>query len=182
MRAEDAAARAGMTLAWRPFNVREIMIEQNNVPFRGKPVKARYMWRDIERRAGRHGLPFAGEPPYPVDPDLLANRVGTVAAIEGWCPSFTRALYRDWFLDRRAPGDAAGLSAILRGLGRDADAVLAAADGPAVRQRYAAETDAARSLGIFGSPSFVADGEVFWGDDRMEDAFDWALGRRPGIS
>ena len=57
MRIEQVAARADVEVRWRPFNVREIMIEQNNIPFRGKPVKMRYMWRDIERRAARYGIP-----------------------------------------------------------------------------------------------------------------------------
>src|ERR687884_1789775 len=83
MRIEEVTARGGVEVRWRPFNVRQIMIEQNNIPFRGKPVKTRYMWRDLERRAARHGLPFVKEPPYPVDPDNLANRVGVLAADEG---------------------------------------------------------------------------------------------------
>ena len=57
-RAEGLAARAGVELSWRPFSVRTLMREQNNIPFAGKPVKAAYMWRDIERRAARLGVPF----------------------------------------------------------------------------------------------------------------------------
>ena len=97
MRIEQVAAEAGVNVHWRPFNVREIMIEQNNIPFRDKPVKMRYMWRDIERRAARYGIPFRGIPTYPVDPEYLANRVGVVAAIEGWCPEYTRPLTRRGF-------------------------------------------------------------------------------------
>ena len=87
-RAEQLATRAGVVLHWRPFSVRTIMVEQNNRPFAGKPVKLAYMWRDLERRAQRHGIPFASIPPYPVDTDGLANRVATLAAAEGWCPEF----------------------------------------------------------------------------------------------
>ena len=77
---------------------------------------------------------------------------------------------------RRGPRTPEALRRILGTLGRDADAVLATADGDAIRARYAAETDCARALGIFGSPTFAcADGEIFWGDDRLEDALDWCL-------
>jgi 2-hydroxychromene-2-carboxylate isomerase len=93
MRIEGAAQLAGIEVRWRPFNVREIMIEQNNIPFRGKPVKMQYMWRDIERRAARYGIPFNRVPTYPVDSGNLANRVGVLAATEGWCPEYTRATY-----------------------------------------------------------------------------------------
>src|SRR5919202_3476502 len=81
MRIEEAAARFGIEVRWRPFNVRQIMIEQDNIPFRSKPVKMRYMWRDIERRAARHGIPFNRIPTYPVDPEYLANRVGVLSAV-----------------------------------------------------------------------------------------------------
>ena len=70
MRIEEAAARVGIEVRWRPFNVRAIMLEQNNIPFRGKPVKMRYMWRDIERRAARYAIPFNALPTYPVDPSI----------------------------------------------------------------------------------------------------------------
>ena len=102
-RAEAAAARAGIALRWRPFSARTIMLEQNNRPFVGKPVKMTYMWRDLERRAERHGVPFAAIPPYPIDMDERANRVATLAADEGWCPAFTRAIYAQWFLEGRTP-------------------------------------------------------------------------------
>ena len=60
MRIEAAAAAAGVELRWRPFFLREILLEQDNSPFIGKPAKMRYMWRDLERRATRHGVEFAG--------------------------------------------------------------------------------------------------------------------------
>jgi 2-hydroxychromene-2-carboxylate isomerase len=52
-RAEALARTAGIELVWRPFSVRTQMREQNNSPFVGKPVKLRYMWRDVARRAAR---------------------------------------------------------------------------------------------------------------------------------
>lgn len=173
MRIERLAAEAGVKLRWRPFNVRQIMIEQNNIPFRDKPVKLAYMWRDIERRAARYGLPFKHPPPYPVDPENLASRVGVLAAVEGWCPEYTRATYASWFLEGRAPGEPDHLSGLLRRLGRDPASVLARADSAEIRGKYDSETEAARQLAIFGSPSFVAAGEMFWGDDRLEDALLW---------
>jgi 2-hydroxychromene-2-carboxylate isomerase len=173
MRVEEAAAQAGIGVRWRPFNVREIMLEQDNIPFRDKPVKMRYMWRDIERRAARHGIPFDRIPTYPVDPDNLANRVGVVAATEGWCPEYTRATYRAWFLEDKPPGDPEHLRSILSALGKDPEAVTTQADSREIRDRYDAETDAARSMGIFGSPTFVVADEIFWGDDRLEDALEW---------
>lgn len=178
-RAEAVARAAGVVLVWRPFSVRTLMREQNNVPFAGKPVKMAYMWRDLERRAQRFGVPFAGIAPYPTDADERANRVATLAAMQGWCAEFTRAAYRAWFVDKLDPGRPEVLGPILAGLGRDAARCIEAADGDEVRAEYAQQTDRARALGIFGSPSFVHGGEVFWGDDRLDDAVAWALAQ-PG--
>ena len=80
------------------------MIAQNNRPFVGKPVKLAYMWRDVERRAMRYGIPFRTIPDYPNDSDELANRVATVASIDGWCAAFSKAAYAQWFLENKDPG------------------------------------------------------------------------------
>ena len=174
-RAEQVAARAGVALRWHPFSVRSIMIEQNNRPFVGKPVKLSYMWRDLERRARRHGIPFSSIPDYPNDPDELASRIATLAVIEGWCPQFARAAYTLWFVENKDPGNIEHLTPVIESLGKNARDVVARADGQEVRDKYAAETERARSLGVFGSPTFVYGDEVFWGDDRLEDAIDWCV-------
>ena len=172
-RADALAAREGITLRWRPFSVRSIMIEQNNRPFVGKPVKLAYMWRDLERRALRHGIPFASIPSYPNDADELANRVATLAAVEGWCPTFAKAAYRTWFMENKDPGTLDHLAVLLERLGKNPNEVVANANSQEIRDRYAEETEIARSLSIFGSPTFVCGSELFWGDDRLEDAIDW---------
>ncbi|WP_246682146.1 DsbA family protein [Mesorhizobium sp. B3-2-1] len=55
--------------------------------------------------------------------------------------------------------------------------MIAKADGARAHERLKAETDAACSYDIFGSPAFVIDGETFWGDDRLEEGLAWAAGR-----
>ena len=174
MRIEELSARVDVKVRWRPFNARAIMIEQNNIPFRGKPVKTRYMWRDLERRARKYGVPFAEIPPYPVDSDMLGSRVAVLAANEGWCPEYTKAVYSAWFLEHQAPGDVDELRKLLQELNHDPDRVLEQANSKEVRDTLEAETDVARSHGIFGSPTFLVGNEIFWGDDRLEDAIEWA--------
>lgn len=172
-RAESLAAEAGVEFVWRPFSVRTLMREQENIPFATKPVKMKYMWRDVERRAAQFGIPFDGVPPYPIDPNELANHVATLAAREGWCKEFTQAAYRKWFVEKRDPGGPEALREILGALGRDAERCIKRASDGNVMQEYTAATERARQLGIFGSPTFVVGQEIFWGDDRLEDALAW---------
>ncbi len=179
-RAEAVGARAGIELVWRPFSVRTLMREQHNVPFATNPVKTKYMWRDLERRAARFSVPFNGIPPYPIDPNETANHVATLAAREGWCKEFTQSAYRTWFLEKQDPGTSESLRSILKSLGRDADDCLSRAGEDKTKQEYLASTERARRLGLFGSPTFVVGEEIFWGDDRLDDAFAWCKARAPG--
>ncbi len=153
------------------------MKEQNNSPFSGKPFKLKYMWRDIERRAERFQIDFAGAPQYPIDVEERANHVATLASAEGWCQEFVQAAYRTWFIKKLDPGAPENLSSILESLGHDPDSCTAKAESREVIALYKSRTDKARELGIFGSPSFVAGSEVFWGDDRLEDALTWCQTR-----
>jgi len=109
-----------------------------------------------------------------VDPGGLANRVAVVASLEGWCSEYTKATYRAWFLENKTPGDIQHLHSILLELGKEPDSINSRADGQEIRSRYDSETEQAKSLCIFGSPTFMWGNEIFWGDDRLEDAIDWA--------
>ena len=176
MRAAEVERAHGVRFAWRPFNVRAIIMEMNNRPFVGKPVKEAYMWRDLERRAARYGIPIRVPAPYPLKEADRANRVAVVGAGEGWCPDYVRATYRRWFQDGQEPGSEPNLSASLREAGQDATRVLALAGAEAAGRALDAATDAARALGIFGVPTFAVGREIFWGDDRLEDAILWHRG------
>ena len=175
MRVGDIERQNGITFRWRPFDVRAIMTEMVNIPFTNKPIKARYMWRDIERRAKMYGLRWSTIPPYPIKHLGFANRVALIGAREGWCPQFARAAYRRWFVDGHDPSGEPELTGALGEIGQDPAAILAVAASDQAKADLNAETNAARALGIFGSPTFVAGKEIFWGDDRLEDAIRWHL-------
>ena len=80
----DLARENGIDVQWRPFSVRALMQEMNNIPFAGKPAKERYMWRDLERRAARQGADISLPITYPLPDFDRANRVAIVAQQEGW--------------------------------------------------------------------------------------------------
>ncbi len=91
MRLAKVERTSGVDFQWRPFNVRHVMIKQNNIPFKDKPVKTAYMWRDIERRAESYGLSPKIPAPYPLPGLVLANVVATLGAEEGWTEGHVRA-------------------------------------------------------------------------------------------
>ena len=172
-RLNEIEAASGIRFRWRPFNARAIMQEMNNVPFATKPIKLAYMWRDIERRALKYGLPIKVPAPYPLKNFDLASRVAVLAEMEGWCPDYLRASYKRWFVESMEVGIEPNLSESLSEIGQDPDRVIEAANAEPVERAYDNNTREARRLNIFGSPTFVVRGEVFWGDDRLEDAIDW---------
>ena len=173
MRLKDVERQVGIPFEWRPFSVRRIMIEQNNVPFAEKPVKSAYMWRDIERRAATYGLPVRVPAPYPLREFDLANKVAIVGRSEGWCEEYVIATYKRWFQQGQPAGSEPNLSTSLTEIGQDPLRVIAKAEEDMTRNAYFAATDEAENLGVFGAPTFVVGQEVFWGDDRLEDAVDW---------
>lgn len=172
-RLAQVEAAQGVRFRWRPFSVRSIMQAMNNIPFATKPAKLAYMWRDVERRAALYGLPIRMPVPYPLKEFDLANRVAVLGETEGWCADYARATYRRWFADGKEAGSEPNVSESLAEIGQDPLRVIAQARSDETGQRYAAATEEARRLGIFGSPTFVARGELFWGDDRLDDAIAW---------
>ncbi|CDX38347.1 DsbA oxidoreductase [Mesorhizobium sp. ORS 3359] len=173
MRLAEIQAETSIEFRWRPFNVRSIMIEMDNVPFAKKPVKAAYMWRDIERRAAMHRMVPKLPAPYPLAELDRANRVAIIAAREGWCEAYARESYRRWFEMGEPAGSEPNISASIEKAGQKPEPVLRQADSDAAKADLAAATEQAKALGIFGSPNFVVDGELFWGDDRLDDAIRW---------
>jgi 2-hydroxychromene-2-carboxylate isomerase len=182
MRIEAAAEAAGVGVVWRPFLLGPIFAAQGwtTSPFNLYPEKGRSMSRHMEREAAKLGIPFCRPDPFPQN-SLLAARIGLVGAERGWVAAFTKAVFRTEFAKGRAISDPAVLAGILAELGQDADAVLAEAQGDANKARLRRVGEEAQALGLFGAPSFVADDrEVFWGNDRLDRALEWAVahGRR----
>jgi 2-hydroxychromene-2-carboxylate isomerase len=179
MRVEDAARDAGVSLAWRPFLLGPIFKSQgwNDSPFNLYPAKGRYMWRDLERTCERLGLPFRRPSAFPRS-GLLAARVACCHRGEAWLPAFVRGVYRANLAEDRDIASPAVIGDVLEGAGADPAAALSAAEAPAAKERLRAETERAVALGVFGAPTFAVGGELFWGNDRLDEALAWA--RRGG--
>lgn len=173
MRIAAVERSAGLSFRWRPFHLLIILQEMKHVPFADKPIKCAYMWRDLERRAAMHRIPIRVPAPYPSRQSVVANLVAIVGMREGWGCDFVRAAYRRWFQLGQETGSEPNVSQSLNDIGQDPPRVFALANSENVKGMLSAETDAARELGIFGSPTFSVGRELFWGDDRLEDAISW---------
>jgi 2-hydroxychromene-2-carboxylate isomerase len=169
------AAEQGVPVRWRPFLVMPIMAELGLTqgPFLPYPAKTAYMWRDIERRAQRHGLPYSRPSTYPV-PSLQTARIACIAADEGWCQAFTEGVFRLHWTRDLPIGSEQNLRQVLTDLGQSPESLFERAQAPAVKAALKAATDEARARGLFGAPSFTVGDELFWGDDRLEEALEWA--------
>lgn len=174
-RLEPLAEAAGIDVRCRPFLLGPIFAAQgwDTSPFVLYPAKGRYMWRDMERRATLYGLPFLRPERFPQN-SLLAARIATVAAGEGWCLPFARAVYHAEYADGRDISEEPVIRDLLARIGQPADEVIARALSAENKLLLRRSTEEAEQRGVFGAPTFLVGTELFWGDDRLDDALAFA--------
>jgi 2-hydroxychromene-2-carboxylate isomerase len=166
----DALARdAGVRVDLRPFLLGPIFQAQgwNDTPFRLFPGKGAYMMRDIARLAEKYGVVYNRPRLFP-RMSVLPARIALLGQDEPWGRDFCLAVFRANFqhdLDIQAEDVV------------HADGLIARGKSEAAKEALRRRVDRARNLGLFGAPTFFVDGEMFWGNDRLEDALDWT--RRP---
>ena len=167
----DVEKNHQVSFNWKPFSVRVIMKEMNNIPFpKDKLNKVNYMWRDIERRAEGYGF-FAKTPvPYPLSEFDIANQIAILGLDKSWGVDYVRLTYKKWFQEGKEPAIEPSISEVCKELKLNKDEIISEAKTKLIEDKYLANTNSARENKIFGSPSFVVKNEIFWGDDRMEDA------------
>ena len=175
MRIEAAAAQAGVGVHWRPFLLGPIFAAQGmkDSPFNLFPVKGRYMWRDMERICAGYGLPWRQPAPFPQNGVLAARCVLALDAVAR--PAFSKGIYTAQFGEGRNIAEQATVASVLTSLGHDAAAIIAKAGSQPVKDELRANTEEAQRAGIFGAPAMITpDGELFWGNDRLDEALAWA--------
>ena len=175
-RMRPLAAAASVRVRFRPFLLGPIFKAQgwDTSPFNLYEAKGRYMWRDMERLAAGLDLPFRRPDPFPQN-SLLPARVALFGLTDGWGEGFSVAVFHAQFVEDGRIDEPRTLAEILSRLDVDADAALEAAQSDDIKSRLRSEVEAAQQLGVFGAPSFTTgDGELFWGNDRLERALIWA--------
>ena len=174
-RIHDVEKKENIKFNWNPFSVRKIMMDMDNIPFTppSKKIKSDYMWRDIERRAKFYGFEAKVPAPYPLTQFDLANQIAILGMNEVWGVSYVVKTYQRWFQQGKEPAVEPNLTEILEELNLDTSKIMERAQDPKINHQYIKNTEHAYKKGVFGSPSFIYKGEVFWGDDRLEDCIKW---------
>lgn len=171
MRIEEAAGQRRVDLEWRPFLLGPIFrsLGWTDSPFVLQPAKGAYMWRDMARQCEKYGLPWRKPSNFPRRP-ILPMRVAILGAGEPWIGEFCRhvMLLNFWHdVEIDAPEAVGG---ILAGLGLPAEGLIARAQSQENKLALRRQTEEAQQRGVFGAPTFFVGEEMFWGNDRLEDA------------
>lgn len=175
MRVQKLASQHGIDIEWRPFLLGAIFREQgmSDSPFNMYPAKGRYMWRDLERTCKALGIPFQRPTDFPRN-GLLAARVACWFEDEPWVAAFVRAVYRANFVVDTDISDPIVIASCISTAGADPELVLQQSQSPESKAKLREQTAEARRIGIFGAPTMVVGEELFWGNDRLEAAIDFA--------
>jgi len=171
----EVAKRENLKFNWKPFSVRKIMMDMDNIPFTppSKKIKSDYMWRDIERRAKFYGFEAKVPAPYPLKEFDLANQIAILGINEGWGIDYVILTYKRWFQKGKEPATEPNLSEIFLELKLNKEETINKAKSSEIEKQYMQNTEHAFKSGVFGSPTFIYKNEVFWGDDRLEDCIKW---------
>ena len=178
MRIEKLCSHAGVTMTWVPFLLGPIFALQgwNDSPFNLNERRGAYMWRDLERLCAKFELPWRRPTAFPRS-STLAARVACSVVDEPWCGDFVRATFVANFGNDRDIGSEGAVVDILDRLGQDGRGIVKQALEPARKGLLRANTERAIALGMFGAPNCVVDGELFWGEEALDDAIAWSIGK-----
>jgi 2-hydroxychromene-2-carboxylate isomerase len=171
---EALATRHGREIRYVPMLLGAAFKVSGMRPLAEIPMKGDYSRRDFERSARFAGVPFAFPDPFPI------ATVGAARAYlwlrdagPGRDRAFVHAAFRAYFARGRNISEPTVLAAVLREVGADADAALAAIQQPDIKERLKAQVDGAIARGVFGAPFVFVDGEPFWGNDRLPQVERW---------
>lgn len=171
MRIEDEARRRGVDISWKPFLLGPIFraLGFETSPFLLQREKAAHMWQDMVRQCRKYGLGWTKPSDFP-RLSVLPARVALVGAQEPWIGAFCRRVMELNFVHDEDINKAERLTPILTELGLPGAEILERAQTDSTKTRLREQTDEARRRGIFGAPTFFVGAEMFWGDDRLDDA------------
>ncbi|MGL4973850.1 MAG: 2-hydroxychromene-2-carboxylate isomerase [Bosea sp. (in: a-proteobacteria)] len=178
----ETVAQHDVTLRWRPMPIAHVFAETGSLPLAKRPpARQRYRFVEMQRWRDKRGLPLVLKParvPFVVD---TVNRcIIALVELKRDPDAFVRLAFAGVWAEEADLADVAVIGQMLAAAGHDAAAVLALSQSPEIEAIYSANGEAAVAADVFGAPGYVLDGEVFWGQDRLELLADaLASGRGP---
>ena len=172
---ETLAARHGRTVAFRPMLLGIVFKASGGAPLTEQyGPKARYSVHDFERSARFTGVRYRHPSKFPI------GAVGASRAVL-WLQQhrpekaneFVHAVFRAFFQDDRDISDPAVVAQIAQSIGINGAALMEAAQTPEIKDALRRCVEEAVAFGVFGAPTIVVDGEVFWGNDRLPQIERW---------
>lgn len=175
MRLNQLIKDKNIEVIWHPFLLGAIFQQQgwNDSPFNIYPVKGKYMWRDLERICQQEQIAFNQPSVFPRN-GLLPARVVANFADQAWVSDFIQAVFAANFVHDLDINQPVVIENILKKLQLDAPAILAQASSDEGKQALKQQTALAQQQQVFGAPFFIVDNEPFWGNDRLQQAIDYA--------
>jgi 2-hydroxychromene-2-carboxylate isomerase len=159
-----------VAVRWSPLRSAELMRAAGRTPFEGTAASTQYVpaYRslDAERWARLYGIAYR-EPDWAKIDFARVNLAAVAASGQADPRAYSEALFRQAYGEGAAVFDDRTLAALARAAGLDGDRLIVEIDAPETQARHHATLEAALSVGVFGVPSFVIGGEVFWGNDRI---------------
>ncbi|SEF32008.1 2-hydroxychromene-2-carboxylate isomerase [Variovorax sp. NFACC27] len=171
MRIEAEAAAHGIGIRWRPFLLGPIFrsFGWESSPFVLQKEKGDYTWKDMARQCRKYGLPWQRPTNFP-RPAVLPLRIALVGATQPWMGEFCRRTMSMNFAEDRDIDSPQAMHELLTSLGLPAHRVIEEALSDANKLRLRRQTETAVEKGIFGAPTFFVGDEMFWGNDRLDEA------------
>ena len=164
------AGRHGKKIAFRPFNLAGVWSVSGAVPLGERsPTRQRYRLVELQRIAEMRGVELNLHPAhFPTNPELADRCIIAIVEAGSDPAGFVRAVGSALWAEERQIADETVMRELLQATGHDADKVLQDASGEATAAIRQQNTDAAIAADAIGAPSYVYQGEVFWGQDRLE--------------
>ncbi len=171
-RFDAMAKKHGASVTIWPVDFGSVFAVSGGLPLpKRSPQRKAYRMMELKRWRDQVGVPLTLEPKHFPANEVPAARCVVALREQSRMADAVRlahAVLAALWAEEKDTGDAATLRGIIAGCGLDADTVLRAADAPEIAEKREAYTKHAIDQGVFGAPSFVIDGEIFWGQDRLD--------------
>lgn len=175
MRIDRLARASRVHIVWRPFLLGPIFrsFGWSTSPFLLQKEKGTYMWKDMERQCQKTGIPWRRPTEFPRR-SVLPARVALLGVDQPWLLPFAQQMMQANFVHDQDIASEAVVRNVLERLALPADELLHTAQLESNKAWLRSVTEEAQRRGVFGAPTFFVGNEMFWGNDRLEDALDCA--------